>query len=172
MSRRRERGLSVRWADAFAVFRAPAIASIGLLGCILGGILVAWLIAAQLLYNATLGPLPPDSPSAFVHDVFLTPPGMVLIVLGTVMGFGFAVLALAISVVSFPLLLDRDVSLNVAVATSMRAVAANPIPMAGWGLIVAGSLVLGSLPVFLGLIVVMPVLGHATWHLYRRVVVA
>jgi uncharacterized membrane protein len=75
-----------------------------------------------------------------------------------------------ISVVSFPLLLDRDVGLYAAVATSVRAVATNPVPMAAWGLIVAGGLVLGSLPVLLGLVIVMPVLGHATWHLYRKVV--
>jgi uncharacterized membrane protein len=85
-------------------------------------------------------------------------------------GFLFAVLVLTISVVSFPMLLDRDVGLVVAVRTSVRAVTANPGPMAVWGMIVAGSLVLGSLPLFLGLIIVIPVLGHATWHLYRKLV--
>jgi uncharacterized membrane protein len=85
-------------------------------------------------------------------------------------GFLFALLVLAISVVSFPLLLDRDVGLYGAVSTSIRAVATNPSPMALWGLIVAGGLAIGMLPAFLGLIVVLPVLGHATWHLYRKVV--
>jgi uncharacterized membrane protein len=93
-----------------------------------------------------------------------------LIVVGVGVGFLFALLVLAISVVSFPLLLDREVGVDTAVWTSVRAVAANPVPMAIWGLIVAGSLVIGSLPFFVGLIVVMPVLGHATWHLYRKVV--
>jgi len=79
-------------------------------------------------------------------------------------------MVLAISVVSFPLLLDRDVGLRTAVLTSISAVTANPGPMAVWGLIVAGGLVIGSIPAFLGLIIVMPVLGHATWHLYRKVV--
>jgi uncharacterized membrane protein len=87
-------------------------------------------------------------------------------------GFLFAALVLAISVVSFPLLLDRDVGLDVAIGTSLRAIAANPGTMALWGLIVAAGLVAGTIPVFLGLIFVMPVLGHATWHLYRRVVVS
>ena len=88
------------------------------------------------------------------------------------MGVGllFAILVLTISVISFPLLLDRDVGLYTAVATSARAVMTNPVPMAVWGLIVAGALVIGSIPCFLGLIVVMPVLGHATWHLYRKLV--
>ena len=82
----------------------------------------------------------------------------------------FAVLAFALSVVSFPLLLDRNVGVPVAIATSVRAILKNPGTMVLWGLIVAAGLALGSLPFFFGLAVVMPVLGHATWHLYRRVV--
>jgi len=93
-----------------------------------------------------------------------------MIVVGVGVGFLFALLVLTISVVSFPLLLDRDVGLRTAVLTSIGAVAANPGPMALWGLIVAGGLVIGSMPVFLDLIIVVPVLGHATWHLYRKVV--
>jgi uncharacterized membrane protein len=93
-----------------------------------------------------------------------------MIVAGVGVGFLFALLVLTISVVSFPMLLDRDVGLYTAVATSVHAVVENPVTMATWGLIVAGGLVLGSIPVLLGLIFVMPVLGHATWHLYRKVV--
>jgi len=72
--------------------------------------------------------------------------------------------------VSFPLLLDRDVTLGAAIRTSARAVVLNPGPMALWGLIVAAGLVIGSIPLLLGLVVVVPVLGHATWHLYRKLV--
>jgi uncharacterized membrane protein len=93
-----------------------------------------------------------------------------MIVVGVGVGFLFAVVALAISVVSFPLLLDRDVSINSAIGTSIRVVATNPVPIATWGVIVAAGLVIGSVPLLLGLVVVMPVLGHATWHLYRGVV--
>src|SRR3546814_15590753 len=93
-----------------------------------------------------------------------------MIVAGVAVGFVFAVVALTISVVSFPLLLDRNVGLYAAIGTSIRAVAANPGPMAAWGMIVAAGLVLGSIPLFLGLAFVLPVLGHATWHLYRRTV--
>jgi len=78
---------------------------------------------------------------------------------------------LAVAAFSFPLALDRDVSLPTAIMTSVRAVVANPRPMALWGLIVVGGLVVGAIPLFVGLAVVMPILGHATWHLYRRVVV-
>jgi uncharacterized membrane protein len=78
---------------------------------------------------------------------------------------------LAISVVSFPLLLDRDADALIAVATSIKTVRKNPIPMTLWGLIVAAALMIGSLPFFMGLTLVVPVLGHATWHLYRKVIV-
>jgi uncharacterized membrane protein len=93
-----------------------------------------------------------------------------MIAAGMGVGFIFAVLVLMISVVSFPLLLDRDVGLYRAVITSVRAVAKNPAVMAAWGLVVACGLALGSLPAFIGLIFVVPILGHATWHLYRKVV--
>ena len=93
-----------------------------------------------------------------------------MIVIGVGVGFLFALLAMSISVVAFPLLIDRDVGLDTAIRTSIRAVRENPVPMAAWGLIVAASLVLGSIPLFIGLVAVVPILGHATWHLYRRLV--
>ena len=134
------------------------------------GIFLAWLGSAQALYQSLFGYLPPQSYSQFIHDVFTTQAGWKLIVWGNLIGFGFAVWALVISVVSFPLLVDRDVGAAAAITTSVRAVAANPGPMAAWGFIVAALLFLGSLPAFMGLAVVMPVLGHATWHLYRKTV--
>ena len=170
ISRRREQGVDITWADAFGVVRAPAFGAILVLGLVLLAIFLLWLAAAQAIYLVTLGPEAPASIGAFVRDVFTTRAGWALIVVGVGVGFLFALLVLTISVVSFPLLLDRDVGLYTAVATSVRAVAANPGPMAAWGLIVAGGLVIGSIPVLLGLIIVMPVLGHATWHLYRKVV--
>jgi uncharacterized membrane protein len=170
VSRRREEGIDITWADAFGVIRAPAFGAILVLGLILLAIFLLWLTAAAAIYNATLGPEPPAAMGAFIREVLSTDAGWVMIVAGCGVGFLFALLVLAISVVSFPLLLDRDVGLYTAIATSVRTVVANPVPMAAWGLIVAGGLVLGSIPILLGLIIVMPVLGHATWHLYRRVV--
>ena len=105
----------------------------------------------------------------FARRVLTTPQGWWLIVVGCGVGFLFALVALCISVVSFPLMLDRHAGAGDAMVTSLRAVARNPVPMAAWGLIVAVLLVLGSLPFFLGLAVVIPLLGHATWHLYREV---
>jgi uncharacterized membrane protein len=170
MSRRREAGIEVGWADALAVVRSPSFGAIVLLGLLLMVIFLLWLVAAWAIYMVTLGPEPPVSVASFVRDVFTTNPGWVMMGAGISIGFLFALLVLAISVVSFPLLLDREVGVDTAIRTSLRVVIANPSAMAGWGLIVAGGLVLGSLPFFLGLIVVMPVLGHATWHLYREVV--
>jgi uncharacterized membrane protein len=170
MSRRRESGSPVAWPDAFGVVRARSFGAIIALGLLLIAIFVLWLLAAALVYRLTLGPAPPAGIGSFVHDTFATARGWTMIGVGIGVGFLFACLVLAIGAVSFPLLLDRDVGLATAVATSVRAVAANPGTMALWGLIVAGGLVIGSLPLLLGLVFVMPVLGHATWHLYRKVV--
>jgi len=170
MSRRREAGVEVGWADAFQVVRNPGFGSILLFGLLLLAIFLCWLTTASLIYNVTLGPQPPASPATFARDLATTRAGWILIGGGIGVGFLFAVLVLAIGVVSAPLILDRDIGVVGAMRTSLRVVATNPGTMALWGLIVAAALVLGSIPLFLGLIVVMPVLGHATWHLYRRVV--
>jgi uncharacterized membrane protein len=120
---------------------------------------------------ANFGYAAPESISQFAHDVLFTRAGWTLIVVGNLVGFVFAVVALAISAVSFPLLLDRDVGAAVALLTSLRVVLANPLTMALWGVIVVALLVIGSLPLFIGLAVTLPLLGHATWHLYRKAVV-
>jgi uncharacterized membrane protein len=172
MSRQREQGHTVTWAAAFDVLRSPSSGAIAALGLVLLATFLAWLYAAQSIYDMTLGPHHPASISRFAQDLFLTDRGWTLIGVGMGVGFLFALWAFALSAVSFPLLLDRkDVGVVTAIGTSIRAIAANPVPMALWGLIVAGSLALGSIPFFVGLAVVIPVLGHATWHLYRRLVV-
>lgn len=170
MSRRRERGESATWRQALGVLGSPEAGAIFTLGLVLTIIFLAWLVAAEMIYTLTLGPVPPATIGAFVHDLFTTGGGLALIVVGVGVGFLFAVLALAVSVVSFPLLIDRKVGVATAIWTSIHVVRANPGTMALWGLIVAASLVLGSIPLFVGLTVVMPVLGHATWHLYRKAV--
>jgi uncharacterized membrane protein len=170
MSRRRELGVSKGWADAFAVLQSHSFGPILLLGLILGLIFVLWLIAAQGIYNLTLGAGHTASIGGFIHEVFTTHAGHQLIVIGMGVGFLFALLVLTIGVVSVPMLIHRDVGVNVAVRTSVRAVTTNPGVMAMWGLIVAAALVIGSIPLFVGLVVVLPVLGHSTWHLYRKLV--
>jgi len=171
MSRRRERGEEAVWSTALGLLRSPSFAAILVLALALLFIFGLWLVAAQLIYNATLGPQPPVAVGAFVGDVLTTGAGWAMAFWGMLVGFLFACAVLAISVVSFPLLVDRDVGVVRAVGASIKATARNLGPVLLWGAIVAGALALGSVPLFLGLIVVMPVLGHATWHLYRKLVV-
>lgn len=171
MSRRREQGLGSSWAAAFGVTRSPAFASILGLGLLLFVAYAAWLLTAWALYAATLGPLPPTSLSALVRDVFTTGPGWALLIAGVGCGFVYACIVLVLTGISFPLLLDRNVGVSRAIATSVQVARANPGPMAAWGLIVALSLLIGSIPAFFGLMVVLPLLGHTTWHLYRKLVV-
>jgi len=188
ISQARELGLDTSWKHAFAVVRSHSIFPILSLGLLLLVIFGCWLFAAQALYVSLLGPAPPQSFTQFITTIFDTPQGWKLIGFGTAIGFVFAVLALSLSVVSFPMLLDRpidaeaiDVEIEhpvvaptidvpIAIQTSIKAVLVNPFTMALWGLIVAGSLAIGFLLMFAGLAVVVPVLAHSTWHLYRKVV--
>jgi len=172
LSRRREAGLDTSSSRAFDVLHSRSIGAIVALGVLLMLIFLVWVAVADAIYVANFDYTAPASIAQFASDVFTTSAGWNLIMVGTGIGFLFAVVVLTISAISFPLLLDRDVGAAVAVFTSIRVVLANPISMALWGLIVAALLVAGSLPFFLGLTVVMPVLGHATWHLYRKAVVS
>jgi uncharacterized membrane protein len=170
VSRRQERGLDSSWRHAFDVLRSPSMPSILALGLLLAVIFVLWLATAQALYQSLLGPMAPESLGQFVRKVFTTSQGWKLILFGNAIGFVYAALVLSISVVSFPLLLDRDVGAAAAVRTSVKAVRENPVMMALWGLIVAAALVAGFGTLLIGLAFIIPVLGHATWHLYRKVV--
>ena len=170
LSRRRERGEPASFYHALAVLRSPAMFAIAALGALLLAIFVAWIASAKLVYDLTLGTLGPMAPDAMLNAVFTTPEGRHMLVIGNLVGLGFALLVLALTAVSFPLMVDRNVGPAVAARTSLRAFAENPGPMVAWGLIVAVILALGMLPLFVGLAVALPVLGHATWHLYRRLV--
>jgi uncharacterized membrane protein len=169
LSRRRERGEEAAAWDAVHVLRAPSFGAMIELGTLLLVLFVVWIVTADAIYIATFGHAPAASIPDFIERVLTTPEGWSLIMVGCGVGFLFAVLALCISVVSFPLMLDRHATAIDAIRTSLRVVMKNPLAMAMWGLIVAVLLVVGSLPFFVGLAVVLPVLGHATWHLYRKV---
>lgn len=170
MSRHQEMGLETTWQSVFGVLRSPAIPSIAAIGILLLGIFTVWLMVAQFTYESIFGPGSPSSLVEFSNEVFNTPEGLTLMIWGNLVGLLFAIVVLSIAVISLPLLLDRDIGAAGAVQTSVRAVLKNPVPMAAWGLIVAALLVLGSIPLLVGLAVVVPLLGHATWHLYRKVV--
>ncbi len=160
LSRRRERSLPVSVRNAFDVFASPRILAILLLGLVFVAIFVAWLAAAQVIYDTTMPAGSATSISDMIRNVLTT-----------------AIVALSIGAVSFPLLVDRNIGTwpvdqaLIAARTSVAATLANPVAIAAWGLIVAASLAISALTLLVGLAVLMPILGHATWHLYRKLVV-
>ncbi len=171
MSARREAGYVARWSDALGIIRSPAFLSVLILSLFLAILFILWLVAANMIFLRTLGPEEPASLAAFLRDVFGTQPGRIMAVSGMAIGGLFALVAFAVSFISFPMLLDRHVGVPVAVVTSLRAVRQNLRIALLWGGMVGTALVIGAIPFFVGLIVVVPVLGHATWHLYRRIVI-
>jgi len=170
LSYRRELGMEASAWHALRVLRAPSFGSMLGLGGLLLAIFVVWVATAHALYVSTFGNAPASAIPDFLTRVFTTSEGWRMIMIGCGVGFLFAVVALCISIVSFPLMLHQHADMTDAMLTSLRVVAKNPIAAAEWGLIVAVLLVIGSIPLFLGLTVVMPLLGHATWHLYRKVI--
>lgn len=171
MSRRREKGLETTWAATISSIPGRTLLNIALLTVVLLVIFAGWLLSAQMIYNATMGPGIDSTFFEFLNLVFTTPEGRQLLLIGNLTGLGFAFLVLLISAVSFPMVLDRAVGPVTAMGASASAVMRNLIPMLVWGLIIAGLLALGTLVLFFGLAVALPVLGHGTWHLYRKVVV-
>jgi len=170
MSRRREMTGVIKWSDSFAVLKSPSILPVIGLGIVLILLFLTWLAVAQAIYDFTLGPLPPPSVAWFVSALLTTGAGWAMIIIGTAVGAVFAAIVLAISVVSFPLLLDSHFGFIIAVETSLKAMRTDPLALVVWGIIVGVLLFVGSLPCFLGLVIVLPVLGHSTWHLYRRLI--
>lgn len=170
LARRREAGLESSWWHFFDIVRHPSRVQIAMVAGVLIGLFIAWVAAAALIYRIFLGDTPPASLGSFLATLFGTPEGWAMMIVGDLVGLCFAALVLTISLVSLPMLVDRRVDGGTAIATSIRAVRANPGMTARWGLIVAVLLALGSIPFFLGLAVVLPVLGYATWHLYTKLV--
>lgn len=171
ISKRREQGLPVSWLNAFDILRSPSFFSVVAIGVMLFVIFFVWLAVARAIFELVLGSAAPSiSMQDFAQQVIASPSFWTLALVGNAVGGLFAILVLTLTAVSVPMLVDRNVGPFVAVGTSVRVVLANPVTMALWGLIVAVILALGCLPLFIGLAVAMPVLGHATWHLYRKAV--
>ncbi len=170
MSRRREQGLEQSWRAAFDFIHSSAFAPIAALSIVMMLLYVAWMYLAQALYFGLFSIDPPATIAAFANELLSTRRGAALTMYGTVIGFIFAFTVLATSVVGFPLLLDKPASAATAIVTSFRAVTANPYVMAIWGLLVVGLLAAGAVLFLVGLAAVLPILGHATWHLYRKIV--
>jgi uncharacterized membrane protein len=170
LARRREAGLDSSWMHFLDPLNGRNRMGLAVLTGGLAILFVGWLIAASLIYSATIGADQP-TPGQFISRLFTTPQGWIMIVAGNLVGFIFAVATLALGLVSFPMMVDRAVDPVTAVNTSIHAVMENPVTVATWGLRVAVLLALGCLPAFIGLAVVLPVLGYASWHLYTRLVV-
>lgn len=171
MSRRLENGSQPDWHLALEVRHSTAILSIVAMAAYLLAVFVAWLLIARGLYESSFGFDPDLGAEAFLYNVLQTDEGWRMMLLGDLIGLGFAVLVLATSVVAFPLLLEQDVGAVSAIDASVRATLKNPGPVLLWGAIIAVLLVVGMATFMAGLAVIMPILGHATWHLYRKLVV-
>jgi uncharacterized membrane protein len=170
LARRREAGLESDWSHFFDVRKRPSLDGLGDVAALLIIIFTLWVLAAGGLYLVFWGANTPDSIGAFLSRLFTTPEGWELIIVGNLVGACFAGLAMAISFVSLPMLVDCNIDARTAVRTSIRAFRANKGMMIRWGLTIAVLLVLGSIPLFIGLAVVLPWLGYATWHLYTHVI--
>ena len=170
LAKRREQGLESSWWHFFDVFTSPSREGIILVGIMLMAIFGAWLVSAGMIYAAFFGTSPPPSIGALLGDAFTTPRGWAMMLIGNGVGAVFALIVLATSVVSLPMLIDTDVDAATAVRTSLKAFAANRTLLIRWGVRVALFLIVGAIPILLGLAAVLPILGYATWHLYTRLV--
>ena len=170
LSRRREQGLDDSPRHALSVLRHPAIGSMVVLGLMLAVVFGLWIAAAGALYDFYFGANPPATLWGLITETFTTTRGWGLLMWGNIVGFCFAFFVLATTVIAFPLLVDKGGSAVRAVGTSLRAVGRSPYQMMIWGLVVAITLFVASIPLFVGLAIVLPILGHATWHLYRKAV--
>ena len=170
LARRREKGQEVHWFNFLDVRKRPSVDDMGVVAGLLLAIFALWLLAAGVVYAALFGWSTPTNIVDFFGSVLTTVNGWLLIIAGAIVGAIFGWIVLSLSVVSLPMLVDCDVSASEAVSASWRAAHANKAEMIRWGLTVVGLLILGSIPLFVGLALVLPWLGYSTWHLYTRLV--
>lgn len=164
VSRRLEAQEPLDWGVVLSVLAMKGRRQIPVMGAFLAVCFVLWVVLAQLLFAVLMG----ASTASVTADDFLMPLGLIMMTVGIGVGGLFAFFLFSVTVVSLPLLLERNIGYAEAMRLSLAVVHANPVVMAIWAAIIAGLLFLGMLPAFLGLFIVLPVLGHATWHLYRR----
>lgn len=170
VSRRREAGEPLEWGGILGVIFRQSSRELGWMAFVTLFVFILWMYQVRILLILCLGLKNFTSGAEFLNVVTSTPEGWLFIGLVHLDGLIFALITFSLTVMSFPLLLDREVDFVTAMITSVKSVTMNPRTMIAWGLTVAGLLFLAVLPAFLGLIVVLPILGHATWHLYRRAI--
>ena len=170
ISRRRELGQPADWSNVLDLLKSPSLPALLMMSAYLVTLFMLWLVVSRGLYVSMIGDYPAPSVFAFANGVLEHPNAWAFLLWSNGFGFLLALIALTISIVAFPMILDRDCGAASAVATSVRATVANPVPVAIWGLMVAALLAVGMATLMVGLVVIVPVLGHATWHFYRRLV--
>lgn len=167
ISRRIESGQSLDWRGVLWVIFQQKDRQIPSMATVVVVFFLFWNFLAHVIFALFLGTSTMTNVSSSLA-IFATAEGMTMLAVGTAAGAVFATVLYAITVVGIPLLLDRDVDFVTAMITSVDLVRENPVIMLGWGAFIAGALFVGMVPWLLGLFVALPVLGHATWHLYRR----
>lgn len=167
VSRRLERGEAPRWRAVLGVIAAERNRQIPTMAAVIVVFFLFWNFVAHMIFALFMGLQVMTNPTSSL-TVWLTPNGIGMIVLGTAVGAGFATVLYALSVLSLPMLLDREVDFVTAMLASLACVRANPALMLGWGGFIAAMVFVGMIPAFAGLFVVLPLFGHASWHLYRR----
>jgi uncharacterized membrane protein len=169
VSRRLEAGEPLDWAAIITVPLKKQSGQIPSMVFVALFFYLVWVYMAHLIFALSFG-LKPLTNVMTSSDILFTQEGVVMLFAGTLVGGALAGLLFAVSVVSIPMILDRDIDVVNAMITSVRVVLQNKGPMLLWGLIIAVTSMVAMVPGFLGMLIVFPVLGHATWHLYRKAV--
>jgi uncharacterized membrane protein len=165
-----EKGETPQWNRVLTVIFQQQRRELGWMAFITLFIFWMWMYQVRLLIAIFLGRMSFSSVPAFMNIVTTTPEGLAFLIVGSVVGLLLALVLFSVTVISMPMLLDRDIDFITAMITSVRTVLASPIPMLGWGITITAIAVFAMLPFFLGVILALPILGHATWHLYRLAV--
>lgn len=170
VSRRLQSGKSLAWRDILGVVWLQRQRELGWMAFVMLFVFWVWMYQVRLLVAIILSRSSFSTLDRFLQVVFTTPQGWTFLAVGHVVGAVLALVLFSITVISIPLLLDREADFVTAMITSVKSVTTNPVPMLGWGVFVTLAVIVSSAPLFLGLLVTLPVLGHATWHLYRKAV--
>ncbi len=170
VSRNLAAGRPLKWTDILILMYRQRERQLSWMAFLVLFVFWIWIYQVRILLALFLGFKPIWSIQQFTEVVLMTPNGIAFLFVGTLIGFVLAMVLFASTVIAIPLLLDRELDFVTAIITSFKTVIRNPVPMLGWGVVVTFLAVVAMLPAFLGLVVVFPVLGHATWHLYTRAV--
>jgi uncharacterized membrane protein len=171
VSRRLSNGLPLKWNEVLSVVSLQTSRQIPYMAFVILFIFWIWMYQIRLLIAIILGRMSFSSWDSFINIITTTPEGLAFIILGHIVGACFALLLFSVTVVSIPLILDRDIDFVTGMITSVKTVKKSPFVMICWGAFIGITLIVSSIPLFLGLLITLPVLGHTSWHIYKRAVV-